>query len=43
MNLLKSLLGPYYLFRVTKGRPRKVNNYKVSAITEYDDINVVEP
>ena len=27
---------------MTKGRPGKVNNYKLSAVTEYDNINVVE-
>jgi len=43
LNLLKSLLGPYCLFGVTKGRPGKVNNYEVSGVTKYDDINVVEP
>ena len=28
---------------MTKGRPGKVNNYEVSGVTKYDDINVVEP
>ena len=28
---------------MTKGRLGKVNNYEVSAVTEYDDINIVEP
>ena len=43
LGLLKSLLRPYCLFGVTKGRPCKSNNHQVVVISEHDDVNVVEP